>query len=48
VAGFYSATQPQNAAAPWPTIAPPRTAKALSLEPRNVGLLIDRGKILGR
>jgi hypothetical protein len=25
VAGFYSATQPQNAAAPWPTIAPPRT-----------------------
>src|SRR6201993_3852148 len=24
VAGFYSATQPQNAAAPWPTIAPPR------------------------
>ena len=25
VAGFYSATQPQNAAAPWPKIAPPRT-----------------------
>src|SRR5438128_4438259 len=23
VAGFYSATQPQYAAAPWPTIAPP-------------------------
>src|SRR4029453_1002801 len=27
VAGFYSATQPQNAAAPWPTIAPPRTKR---------------------
>jgi hypothetical protein len=25
VAGFYSATPPQNAAVPWPTIAPPRT-----------------------
>jgi hypothetical protein len=24
-AGFYSATPPQNAAVPWPTIAPPRT-----------------------
>jgi len=23
VAGFYSATRPQNAATPWPTIAPP-------------------------
>jgi len=26
VAGFYAATQPQNAAAPWPNIAPARTA----------------------
>jgi hypothetical protein len=23
--GFYAATQPQNAAVPWPTISPPRT-----------------------
>jgi hypothetical protein len=26
VAGFYAATRPHSAAAPWPTIAPPRTA----------------------
>ena len=32
VAGFYSATQPQNAAAPWPTIAPPRTSRSRSRE----------------
>jgi hypothetical protein len=28
VAGFYSATQPQNAAAPWPNISPPHTASS--------------------
>ena len=28
VAGFYSATQPQNAAAPWPNIPPPHTASS--------------------
>ena len=31
VAGFYSATQPHYAAAPWPNIAPPRTARNGSL-----------------
>jgi transposase len=37
VAGFYSATQLQYAAAPWPTIAPPRTSDVLR------GTLAERG-----
>jgi hypothetical protein len=50
VAGFYSATQPQNVAAPWPTIAPPRTGSQSALrgsggrrhEVHNLGRLLGR------